>query len=255
METERRNELPYSNMDGAVPGSLVSGGALPVNWAVSGIAQSALTVENVSLVNGLPNLRLRVSGTLQGTMYVFLSSATSIPASVAETWSLSLWAGLASGSMTNVSDISLHASGWTSGAGYVSGSPFSGLDFSTVLSANPVLFECQGSLSGAQTECIRPALRLAASGEIDLTLDLLMPNATDGKRAFAGLPTSAISAQQSAENIVITGIAPATYDVVVRSEALGESVRSNEQVTDAYWPKGVSDDIVRSVCFYPPGTQ
>lgn len=255
LETGRRNELLYSNMSGAVPGTLGSGGALPMSWGLSGIAQSALTIESVSLMHGLPHLKMRLKGTPQATIYIFLASATAIPANANQTWKLSAWAGVAAGSLTNVSAISLHASGWTSTANYVGGSPFSGPDFSTQLGAEPVLFDCEGSLSGAQIERIRPALRLNTSGDIDLTLDLLLPMATHGRLAFAGLPAGDVAAVQSADSLVITGVDPGSYDVVIRSEGLGESVHPHEQVDGAYWPQGLSDDIVQSVCFYPPGSQ
>lgn len=99
------NHIRNNVAAGATVGVLGSGGALPTNWSVD--SASGLTTEVISTgtaSNGLPYVRVRVSGTTTGNVYrIRFESNTQIVAAAGQTWTGSFYAALSGGTLTNVS--------------------------------------------------------------------------------------------------------------------------------------------------------
>ena len=90
LEPQRTNSIRNSSMVGAVAGSP---GTLPTNWSTStrGLTQ---TIVGTGVINGLPYIDLRFSGTANATtaLQIFPESTTQIVAASGQSWTGSVWA-------------------------------------------------------------------------------------------------------------------------------------------------------------------
>lgn len=105
----RTNYIRNSNATGAVVGVIGQGGALPTFWNASGhtINNLSATIVGTGTENNIPYLDLRINGTPNNSGAAFINAdfATSIPATSGQTWTMSSYIKLASGSLTNITTI------------------------------------------------------------------------------------------------------------------------------------------------------
>ena len=103
------NFINNPNSEGAVVGTIGSGGAWPTSWSINtflalGIQIVASGVSDPDL--GLPYIDVRLFGTpnATGATRIQVSTATSIPTVIGDVWSQSIYVALVGGSATNVAN-------------------------------------------------------------------------------------------------------------------------------------------------------
>lgn len=256
VEPALQNDQPNTGLSGAAVGPLDGAGALPQGWTVIGLPDSAITVESIAPRDGLPTVRLRLAGTPSAQVYLFLSRPTAIAAVSTETWTVSLRLAHVAGSFNNITTMVQHISGWTGTGGYVSGSPFAGGDLLSALDGTLRVVQVTDNLRSSGVERLRPSLQLLTGGDIDITLDLALPSATTGPAPLVGLmsgPASVSAPVVQAQDVVsITNLPETAYDVLIRTENLGEVILRNQTITGGqYWPSQVVGDVVQQLRLFP----
>ena len=123
-EPQRTNAIRNNTMQGAVVGTIGSGGVLGTNWTSGQNGGTGLTsaVIAVGVTNGAPAITISVSGTPTsgGNFQITIDGYTGTPAANGQTWTESLSYELASGSMTNVYAVQLLLQEYTSGGAFIS---------------------------------------------------------------------------------------------------------------------------------------
>jgi hypothetical protein len=184
IEGQRTNTFPNPRLEGGTPGAP---GTQPTSVS-AWITAAGLTVEYVQNVtaNGLNGVRYRISGTATGTGTLNLTLAPSqsgYPASPGQTWTGSIFAALAGGGLTNVSNVRLITSarqGTGTAAQVIT-------TISTTLTATPRRYQAVVSNAPGTTTGIMHAVTLAVvAGAVDISLDLFWPQLEQA--AFASTP-------------------------------------------------------------------
>lgn len=99
VEAARTNSFRNPRCEGAVAGTLGSGGALPANWLILGSPAVARTVIGTGTEEGIPYVDLRLQGTGSGNFWALCAEPTTqVPASPLQSWSTSFHARILSGS-------------------------------------------------------------------------------------------------------------------------------------------------------------
>lgn len=258
-EPPLRNEQPNTALLGAVQGPLEGMGALPQGWKVTGLPDSAITVESIAPRNGVPTVRLRLAGTPTSRVYLFLSSPTAIAASSSEPWTVSLSLAHVAGSFSNIASMVQYISGWTSSGSYVSGSPFAGENLLPVLDDTLRNVQVTDNLRNSGAERLRASLQFLTEGDVDITLDLALPYAATGPAPLIGLVSDSASVSapvvQAEDAISIIDLEESAYDVLLRTESLREVVLRNQAVIGGqYWPSLVVQDVIQQLCLFPAGS-
>jgi hypothetical protein len=171
--TPGSNALNNPGTTGAVAGTP---GTLPNNWAY-GVNVTGLTstVVGTGTENGVAYMDLRVFGTpgSSGAVSVYFDTVTGIAATSGQSWSASVNARVAAGSLANITNTILAIDENTSGAVYVTGgsAPIS-------LTSTLTAFAYSRTLNGGGTvAAIRPFIRFSvtAGQAIDVTLRIGLP--------------------------------------------------------------------------------
>ena len=184
IEGQRINTFTNTRLAGGTPGTP---GTQPTGIS-AWITAVGLTVEYVQNVtaNGLNGVRYRISGTATGTgtlNVTFAPSQSGYPASPGQTWTGSIFAALAGGGLTNVSNVRLITSarqGTGTAAQVIT-------TISTTLSATPRRYQAVVSNAPGTTTGIMHAVTVAVvAGAVDLSLDLFWPQLEQA--SFASTP-------------------------------------------------------------------
>lgn len=257
VEPAATNALPHADLGGAAVGPLSGAGALPEGWSLSGFDLSNVSTDVLADHMGMPYLRLRFTGTpTASTAYLFLAETTSITAAPDEAWAVSLYARMASGSLSGFSDLRLQGSGWTAQGGYVSGSPsqFIGDDIAANVTSDFNRFNFSGHLEGASVERLRPALRFGTTGApLDLAIDIALPQAELGQVATSPILTGSTAQTRAADQIGLK-LASGVYDFrITDAEGVITDLHDYSHVF-GNWLTGVETGIWASLQAYPPGT-
>ena len=189
IEGQRSNSLRNPRGEGALAGVIGSGGALPTHWTQSRVPELTLTVIGAVTVDGLPGVRLRISGTTApggGWALIEFETAAAIPAAPSQAWAGSLFWRLAAGSVPAGTLSRLFVSGRDSANAEVAANIFSAtavpaaalsrIIVPAALTADPTLARINQ----------RASWTFAASTAVDMTLDLCAPQLEQG--AFASTP-------------------------------------------------------------------
>lgn len=200
-EQQRTNSLRNGQAGGATEGVIGSGGALPTNWYVD--TAGGLTTEVISTgtdANGVPYVRVKISGTATGTAYrILFEPRTQITAANGQTWSSSYWTRLVAGGKTNFLsfDHEIYAS-TAAGAGRTSSREVLELD------ANFTRRMLIKTLNDALIERVSSGFYATFNigAVIDITLDIGGCQLESGYGVTSYIPTTSAAATRASESLV-----------------------------------------------------
>lgn len=90
--------------DGAVVGTIGSGGAVPTGWNLVNVSGLSASVAASGVENGVPYAEIRIFGTTTaaGVVFIWTGAQTDVPAAPGQTWAPSAYIRLSAGSVTGV---------------------------------------------------------------------------------------------------------------------------------------------------------
>jgi hypothetical protein len=201
-EEARTNSIRNSTMQGAVAGTP---GTLPTNWSVNAVSGLAWSVAGLGVEGGLPFVDIRFTGTATGTSSssIQFETNTGVSAANSQTWTVSNFVKVQSGSLTGISATRL---GWEERSG-----AFLDTRQGTVSIASPVDLRAArltfvATNENASTTFIKPYLGLTPvnGATIDITLRIGLPQLELGASASSPIPTSGAAATRAADNLSMT---------------------------------------------------
>lgn len=209
LEETRTNSVRNNTMQGAVTGTP---GTLPTNWGQAGtIGTLTRQVVAVGVQNGISYIDLRLSGTTSSTETgLRFDASTATVAAVGQTWTGSVYLGIISGSLTNITSVVIQnrASNSTPTAVQFSSSP--ALTVTNTLSR----FSHSTTLSDATIAYIDTSVlvRFSSGFDIDITLRIGLPQlellstSTTSLKASSPIPTygSAFQRTQDKATVVLS---------------------------------------------------
>lgn len=173
------NRLPNNTSDGAALGVLGAGGALPDGWTLAGMPAGTVEILSIAPKNGRPNIRLRLNGTPTGTVFMNTVGAQDfIQAAVGQTWNSSAWIQRVAGSTNNLTNLAFTLfsfDGNTPSGGSL------GPDLRDVIDTD-TRRSTPFQITNASVDRVTQYLRLAATGTIDITLDVSAPQLEQGSQ-------------------------------------------------------------------------
>jgi hypothetical protein len=208
IESQRTNSIRNNTMVGAVAGTP---GTQPTNWVnwtttVSGITTS---IAGVGIDNGISYIDWDVSGTYSGTTGIALvpsfETGTQVGASVAQTWTESVYLKLQAGAIGTASFSLRMSENDGSGVGLISGNSPPIIPTATALTASRATFAMVTTDAGIVY--ISPRLRIGlTNGETyNFTIRVGLPQLELGQFATSVIPTSTAAATRNADLATMTG--------------------------------------------------
>jgi len=218
-----RNRLRNNRGDGAVVGVLGSGGVLPAEMSIFGIAASSIEVLSIAAKNGRPNIKIRINGTPTGNVNITFAGSQVIPAVAGQVWTSSAWSQMTAGSVANLNPITLNTTTHAANGEFI-GSLATNI-IGTI--GDDVRRVVSSTLVGATIAFVRSQFQLAwTSGAVDITLD--------------------ISAQQLEQ-------AGAATDVQIVGAGGFDLTEAGVRSLDVLVPDGFDDFMTLSSPFFPTG--
>ena len=171
------NRLPNNTSDGAALGILGAGGALPDGWTLAGMPAGTVEIVSLAPKNGRPNIRLRLNGTPTGTVFLnTVGTSDFIEATVGQTWTSSAWIQRVGGSTNNITNLAFTLFSFAGGTP-VGGSLGNNLrDIVDMDGRRATMFQ----ITDQSADRVTQYLRIAATGTIDITLDVSSPQIEQG---------------------------------------------------------------------------
>jgi hypothetical protein len=192
--TGSTNEIRNPRCEGAVAGTIGSGGSIPTHWTsfLQGSSTVTYTIEGSGTENGWPYVDFGYSGTANSKVAeIRFESTTQTTASNGQTWTSSVGMRLVSGDLTGVSQIRSRITTFLSGS--AAQDLGSASLFSASLDSNHRRFKETGTISTA-CDAITTGFRVdfAASGAVDFVLRVYLPQNENLSYASSPvLPTAA----------------------------------------------------------------
>jgi hypothetical protein len=185
------NGIRNNTMQGAVVGTIGSGGAFPTSWGVSvlNFPGTSTSVVGLGTENGMPYIDIRLNGTPTGNPTFRFEQTATIAAADGETWARSLYAKIASGSLTNINVVALQQRTFTSAPAYHALKQETVVLSSTLqrFSAVSTLADADGT--GAIASTLLDFGMDWTSGAINLTVRLALPQMEEYHVATSVIPT------------------------------------------------------------------
>jgi hypothetical protein len=230
IEEARTNSLRNSQGGGSTNGVIGSGGAAPTNWTINANANGVTSeVIGTGTENGLAYIDVKVSGTptANGSVNVGFESTSQVVAANGQTWTLSAFVKLQSGSTANATT-SVAVRGRLVGGGAVAGQTSETTITPTSANLNSQRFLATITFSNATVERVWPPLTVSYTEAlaIDITLRIAAPQLELGAFPTSYIPTTTAAATRSADSAVVTPIS-SFYNPVestIFSELSGTSV-------------------------------
>jgi hypothetical protein len=196
LEPQRTNSIRNSSMVGAVAGSP---GTLPTNWGLFG-AGLTRTIVGIGTESGLTYIDVRFNGTAtSGEVSFNLEVANSISATAAQTWTLTSYAKLISGTINGAR---LSWDEFNSSLGYVAtkiGSVTVGSTLTRVSYTNTTSATCA---------FVQPQFRasVTSGATYDFTIRIAAPQMELGAYATTFIPTTTAAVTRLADTASKTGV-------------------------------------------------
>ena len=203
IEEQRTNSIRNNTMQGAVAGTP---GTLPTNWLYGQVSTLTTEIVGTGTEAGVAYVDVRISGTLTGSPLVYFESNSTVVATDAQTWATSFFVKLVGGSTTNISSVAVRLRMSDSGGtnlGFLTGSAITLPTSSTSLSA--CRFSAALTTTNASTAFVMPALTFSATGAIDITLRIGLPQLELGAFVTSVIPTTTTALTRSADVASMTG--------------------------------------------------
>ena len=206
IEEQRTNSIRNNTMQGAVAGTP---GTAPTNWTISTTnAELVSSVIGTGTESGITYIDVRISGTMTASrdLDIAFEVSNNIAALNAQTWAESVYLREVGGSQTNISAIYLQANTYTAASVYVNSPWFATKTVTTAALATQKFSESQ-TLSGATIAFIQPLIkvRTAASGAVNFTLRIGLPQLEQGAFATSVIPTTTTALTRNADVASMTG--------------------------------------------------
>ena len=203
IEEQRTNSIRNNTMQGAVAGSP---GTLPTNWTyLEAGSELAAAVVGTGTESGITYIDLKVSGTVtaQRSALIFFESSTATSAS--QSWTESLYLKLQAGSTANIEQINIRTDYYNSTPTFISSTVGAALTVTTT--ALNTQRQSNSVTTPASTAFIQPMLRVRsnASGAIDITLRIGLPQLELGAFATSVIPTTTTALTRNADVASMTG--------------------------------------------------
>jgi hypothetical protein len=199
LEPQRTNGIRNSTMVGAVAGSP---GTIPTNWKVLAGSGLTRTVVGIGTENGLPYIDLRYNGIASGTGELLgFEQDTQIAASNGQSWSLSCYVKIISGTANS---FSLNWSERNALAGFLVGAVVTISPTSTLQR-----FTLSGTLTGGATvAAVQPFIRAVVTigATYDFTIRIAAPQMELGAYDTTWVPTTTAAVTRLADNFTRSNI-------------------------------------------------
>jgi hypothetical protein len=214
-EVERTNSIRNNTGVGAVVGTP---GTLPTNWAgaTAGLTRS---IVGRGIENGIQYVDIQFVGTPSGAVatVAFELQEQSAIATQGQTWNLSQFVSIASGSINNIQAIRL-TSVESNLAGTSNITTAAILEIMGALTSTLQRFNALRDVTSSSTERInnRLSLLLTVGAAIDITIRIGLPQLELGATASTPIPTTSAAVTRTADSAVIdgTGVITGTYTMV-----------------------------------------
>jgi len=206
IEEQRTNSIRNNTMQGAVAGTP---GTAPTNWTITTTnAELVSSVIGTGTESGITYIDIRINGTMTASrdLDIGIETANFIAALTGQAWTESIYLRQVGGSQTNISAIYLQANTYTAAVAYVN-SPWFAAQTVTTAALATQRFSASGTLSGATIAFIQPLIkvRTAASGAVDFTLRIGLPQLELGAFATSVIPTTTTALTRNADVASMTG--------------------------------------------------
>lgn len=205
-EPGRTNGVPNNSMTGAAAGTP---GTMPTGWGASAPAELTREIVGVFTENGITYIEIRISGTVtaQRDWGVTFSPITSIAATPGQVWAGSVYLRRVGGSLANLITLGSNLQAYNSGVF------LSNIQFNSVLSTltNAPLVSQRVLTSGAAPASTTHValglfLRTAASGAVDVTFRIGMPQVEAGAFTTSVIPTSTVAVTRGSDIPSLTNV-------------------------------------------------
>jgi hypothetical protein len=200
VEEARTNSIRNNSMQGAVAGTP---GTLPTNWNSTGSPTNgiSLAVVGTGTQNGIDYIDLRYSGTASAatTFIVNFETANAAAASSGQTWTQSVFAAIAAGSLTGIASSTVEVVGTNGTSGVENGSATMALTAALTRFFNTFTFANVGTTNARG----RVIVNVNNGGVVDITLRIGWPQLELGAFATSPIRTTSAAATRAAD--VITG--------------------------------------------------
>jgi hypothetical protein len=177
-----------------------SPGTLPTNWGEfpRGLTRS---VVGVGVVNGLPYIDIRFNGTATGVQDIAPETTTAIVASLGQTWSLSPYFSLQSGTMPTVSLRQIERT--------AAGAFLTEASQSVTVTSNLQRFTYTRTTNNASVERINPVFTIntVVATAYDFTIRIAAPQMELGAYATTWVPTTTAAVTRVIDDARKTGVA------------------------------------------------
>ena len=226
IEEQRTNSIRNNTMQGAAVGTP---GTAPTNWAFGTVGTPTVSIIGTGTENGITYIDIRFQAVALDSLTIRFESITQIVAANAQTWATSFYAKLAAGSVANCAVLNRIVFRDSAGTQLT----FSDAAFApTTAGLATQFFSATATASNASTARITNQIVLTASGAVDITLRIGLPQLEQGAFATSVIPTSTVAVTRSADVASMTGTNFSSWYNAVASTVLVTSLISTARTTD-----------------------